>query len=272
MKQYEELTFTDDFMFCRIMQYNEDICKDIVELVIGKKIGGIVRNDRQRPIEITSDGRGVRMDVYLEDDKNTVYNIEMQNGHFRNLGRRARYYQSMIDVDMFGRGCSYDQLKDSYVIFINNEDPFKQGYPIYTIRNKCLEDDTVEYDDGTTKIFVNASSSYDILNKELEAFLNYLSEGNVDSNLTHRIDEKILEAKKNAGWKGDFMTLYEHYQIERAEGREEGREEGRAEGRTEGRAESVDTLMEITQMTLEQACEALKITLEEYKNVKNAHQ
>ena len=41
-KRYEDLTFADDFMFCRIMQYNEEICKGVTELLIGKKIGGIV--------------------------------------------------------------------------------------------------------------------------------------------------------------------------------------------------------------------------------------
>lgn len=263
MKQYEELTFTDDFMFCRIMQYNEDICKDLVELIIGKKIGGIVRNDRQHPIEITADGRGVRMDVYLEDDSNTVYNIEMQNGHFRDLGRRARYYQSMIDVDMFERGCTYDQLKDSYVIFISIIDPFKQNYPIYTIKNKCLEDEHVEYEDGTTKVFVNASGCGK-MNQEMKAFLEYLNSGNAGSNLTHRIDEKILEAKRNSGWKGDFMTLYEHYQIERAEGLAEGLDKGLTQARTQ----AVEALMETMQLSLEQACEALKLSVEDYQAAK----
>ena len=53
IKKYEELTIADDFMFCKLLQNNPDISQEIVELVIGKKIGGIVTADRQRPIEIT---------------------------------------------------------------------------------------------------------------------------------------------------------------------------------------------------------------------------
>lgn len=256
MKRYEELTFTDDFMFCRIMQYNEDICKDLIELIIGRKVGQIVSNDRQRPIEITPDGRGVRMDVYLEDDKNTVYNIEMQNGKLNNLPKRARYYQSMIDVDMFERGASYEELKNSYIIFINSSDPLGKGYPVYTIKNRCLENENVDYDDGTTKIFVNASCTCDIINAELRAFLSYLNMGNADSVLTHRINDKILEAKQNAGWKGEFMTLYEHYQIERSEGREEGRQEALAA--------SVDAMVAKLNMTIEEACDVLDIDIQKY--------
>ena len=68
------------------------------------------------------------------------------------------------------------------------------------------------------------------------------------------------------------MTLYEHYQIERSEGRSEGREEGREEGRTEGRiegrAESVDALIANTDWSLEQACKALNFSVDEYKAAK----
>ena len=38
-KRYEELTFTDDFMFCKVLQNNPDICKELAELILGKKIG-----------------------------------------------------------------------------------------------------------------------------------------------------------------------------------------------------------------------------------------
>ena len=29
VKKYEELTFTDDFMFCKVMQNNPDLCKHL---------------------------------------------------------------------------------------------------------------------------------------------------------------------------------------------------------------------------------------------------
>jgi len=28
----------DDFMFCKVMQNNPDLCKHLIELIIGKKI------------------------------------------------------------------------------------------------------------------------------------------------------------------------------------------------------------------------------------------
>ena len=64
-KRYEELTFADDFMFCKILQNEQDLCKKLVEIILGRKIGEIVQKEKQKCIEITSDGRGVRFDVYL---------------------------------------------------------------------------------------------------------------------------------------------------------------------------------------------------------------
>ena len=35
-KRYEELDFSDDFMFCKILVNNEDICMEMIEM-IGEK-------------------------------------------------------------------------------------------------------------------------------------------------------------------------------------------------------------------------------------------
>ena len=42
------------------------------------KIKDIIFMTEQKPIEITVDARGVRLDVYVEDEANTVYTFENQ--------------------------------------------------------------------------------------------------------------------------------------------------------------------------------------------------
>ena len=59
-KSYEELTFADDFMFCKIMENNQDLCRELTELILGRKIGGILTIDKQKPIEVTADGPRVK--------------------------------------------------------------------------------------------------------------------------------------------------------------------------------------------------------------------
>ena len=51
----------------------------------------------QKSIDLDYDAKGVRLDVYVKDGNNTVYNIEMQAIDTKELPKRSRYYQSMTD-------------------------------------------------------------------------------------------------------------------------------------------------------------------------------
>ena len=67
-KTYEELDFIDDFMFCKILQNNPDLCKELTELIIGKEIGEIITSESQKSIEITADERRERChNTYVEE-------------------------------------------------------------------------------------------------------------------------------------------------------------------------------------------------------------
>ena len=46
------------------------------------------------------DYKGIRLDVYAKDENNTCYNVEMQMTKKPALGRRSRYYQSQMDMDI----------------------------------------------------------------------------------------------------------------------------------------------------------------------------
>ena len=53
------------------------------------------------------------------DDGNTVYDVEVQNRNEKNLGRRTRYYQGIMDVDSLEKGRVYTDLKNSVTIFLS---------------------------------------------------------------------------------------------------------------------------------------------------------
>ena len=150
-KKYEELDFTDNFFFCKILMKNKNLCIELLELILKIKIRDIVFMSEQKPIEITADGKGVRLDVYVEDDENTVYDIEMQPTMQSNLPKRSRYYQGMIDLNLIERGADYNELKKSYVIFICLNDPFDKNLHIYTFENRCDECPELTLGDETTK-------------------------------------------------------------------------------------------------------------------------
>lgn len=71
--------------------------------------------------------KGIRLDIYVKDENNTVYNVEMQRGKNRNLPKRLRYYQGNIDLDLISKVEYYRKLSKSYIIFICTFDLFKAG-------------------------------------------------------------------------------------------------------------------------------------------------
>ena len=63
----------------------------------------------------------------------------MQASNPRNLPKRSRYYQGMIDLNLLQKGEDYNRLKKSYVIFICTEDIFQKKRAIYTFENLCIQ-------------------------------------------------------------------------------------------------------------------------------------
>ena len=125
MKKYEELDITDPFIFAKVMSEKE-LCKPLLENILNIKIRDIVYVDYEETIQMTAKSKGIRLDIYVEDDNNTVFNIEMQTTTYKELPKRSRYYQGIIDLNMIEKDESYDILKESYVIFICTFDFLKK--------------------------------------------------------------------------------------------------------------------------------------------------
>lgn len=89
---YSELKFTDNFIFCKVLENNLDLCKELLELILEIKIKKVVLADKEKTLDVTPDGKSVRLDVYVEDAVGTVYDIEMQVTSKWNLPKRSRYY------------------------------------------------------------------------------------------------------------------------------------------------------------------------------------
>lgn len=66
-------------------------------------------SDKEKAFDVTIEGKSVRLDVYVEDDAGTVYDIEMQVTSNSNLPKRSRYYQSIIDLNSLSKGVKYDK-------------------------------------------------------------------------------------------------------------------------------------------------------------------
>ena len=77
IKPWEELTIQDDYMFKLIMGVKR-ICLSLLQSILHVEIADIHYLETEKSVDARYQGKGIRMDVYVRDDANTVYNIEMQ--------------------------------------------------------------------------------------------------------------------------------------------------------------------------------------------------
>ena len=75
-KPFEDLTISDDFMFCKVMEY-ESICKEFLEMLFTIKIEKITYLSSQNTVTTNSGAKTIRLDVLVKDDAGTSYNVEM---------------------------------------------------------------------------------------------------------------------------------------------------------------------------------------------------
>ncbi len=225
-KTLQELNLGDDFLFAKVMS-DKDICRRIIEKVLDIKIKKIKMPQEQKVIDLLLDSKSVRLDVYVNDEKGTVYNVEMQQGKNINLAKRTRYYQGNIDLDKISKGDDYLTLNKSYVIFICTFDPFGKGRHRYTFENRCLEDLNIGLNDETTKVFLNTSGILNDVDEEMIEFLQYVEQStdevaqNAKSDLVKAINQKVNHVKHDKAMEVQYMTLLERDRLNFEEGRVE---------------------------------------------------
>lgn len=192
-KSYETLDFTDDFLFCKILTTDLSLAKELLEIILNKEIREVKIAEPQKSLKFTPYDRGVRFDVYVNDHDNVVYDIEMQTTEEQDLGRRARYYQGMIDLNMLESGMNFSDLSKSFVIFILKHKPMKvpANLPIYTFRYRCEEDPSVELKDDAVKVLVNAEGPTEALPEKLKNFLLFIRDSKPRDPFTEKLEGRV---------------------------------------------------------------------------------
>ncbi|MBR0099595.1 MAG: PD-(D/E)XK nuclease family transposase, partial [Treponema sp.] len=94
-KSWEELTFADNFLFCKILESEPELCRELIELLLHIKIDHLEQPQSEKTVQESFDAKSVRFDVYTKDDRR-IFDLEMQTTDTKNLPKRARYYQSAI--------------------------------------------------------------------------------------------------------------------------------------------------------------------------------
>ena len=246
-KTLQELTFKDNFMFAAVM-LDEENAKGVVERALGIQIDHVEISYEKSKV-YNPEYKGIRLDVYLKDDKNRHFNVEMQVANTE-IYKRSRYYHSQIDMELLSTGIDYEQLPESYVIFICDFDPIGLGKYKYTRRQSIEEDRDYDYDDGSYTVFLSTiGTNEDEVSQDLVKFLKYvgaeLEESNEDylDEFVKRLQKSVEKIKFDREMGRRYMLFEELMKEEYNAGKAEGLELGKAEGLELGKAEGLEAAL-----------------------------
>lgn len=237
IEDWNSLTITNRFMFYKVFTTYPDVCKRMLEILLGIKIAKIEYPKGERVFEIDYDAHSVRLDIFTQD-KNHLYDIEMQVESEEDLPERARYYQGIMDSASLKPGEPYKNLKDSIVIFICLSDPFGRGEAKYEFENLDVKNGKSKLGDRTKKIFFNVAK-YDKItdDEELRTLLGYFSASKTDSVFTASLEKLVKIARHNEQWRQTYMTLERWKYYTEREGIRKGIQTGILQGIQQQKAE-----------------------------------
>lgn len=226
-KTLKDLTMKDNFMFGAVMSIEEN-CIGFLEMVLGFQVERVIIS-REKSLVYHPEYRGVRLDIYAKDENHTHYNVEMQVKKRENLGKRSRYYHSQIDMECLTQGAAYDELPNTFVIFVCDFDPFDQELYCYTFRSECQEDLSVELQDGSVTIFLSTAgkNSKDVPS-ELVKFLKFIasdlegSKADFEDSYVEQLQNSVNKIKSDREMGERYMIFEEMLREERQEGLEAG--------------------------------------------------
>ena len=257
--KWSKMTLKNSYMFRLVMEKN-NLCKPLIERILGIKIKSLSYVEPEKSFEAKLRTKGIRLDLFVIDEDGVAYDIEMQmdNSYKQFLGKRSRYYVSLMDNGALKKDEPYSKLRKSYVIFICTFDPFGKGLAKYTFNAICNEDHSLVLDDGVTRVFINTEGDRHKISKELANLIDYISTGDVTDDYTRQLDEKVKELRNDTGEEVSYMTYMQTIMENRAMAYEEGLSQGIDQAKQETALNMLkdgfpaETIIKYTKLTLEQ--------------------
>lgn len=237
----KDLNLMDKFLFDEAME-DKDNMKTLLDIVLGQDTHLKYPPQTEKEFRNSKENRQIRLDVYAIDEDDVVYDTEPQKQNTKNLPKRSRLYQGLIDSNLLPPGSiDFNALNTVIIIMIMPFDLF--GYELYqyTFRMKCEEISELELEDGATRIFLNSHGKHpEFVNPELIELLEYMEKSTdtvakkCESKRIHQMHERITKLKSSKEMEIKYMQKWEEKEIERQEAYAEGERVGEKRGHTEG--------------------------------------
>lgn len=202
--------------------------------------------------------RSIKLDIRAVDTEGRVMDIEIQRSEQGTGVRRARFHSSMIDRTLLAKGDDFEDLVDTYVIFITEKDKFGAGLPLYHVERTIPELNHAAFGDGTHIICVNGE--FRDLENPIGRLMHDMNCTDADEMLNPLLAEEVRYLKETEGGRVQMCRAFEEIAFEAAK--------EAAEKATHEKA--IDTalrMIALDQMSLETIAQCVDLPLGEVKEL-----
>ena len=158
-EKLKQLTLFDAILFRKVFDLNIPAAETLLRI--------IMENDKIKVTECKTEytvtglaSHSVQLDLLAKDENGRFFNVEVQTDSSGAPPQRARYYSDAVDTGHFPKGEDYNNLFDTYVIFITKEDVLGKGLPIYHVK-RTIDETGDAFNDGSYIIYVNGELTND---------------------------------------------------------------------------------------------------------------
>ena len=257
LQRIKELRLMDDDFFSEALDGKTKAVEYILNTILERD--DIKVKSTKAQVEYKSaTKRSIKLDIQAEDVHGKLMDIEIQRSDRGSGVRRARFHSSMIDRTLLSKGEDFEDLVDTYVIFITENDKFGKGVPLYHIERRIKEMDNALFGDGAHILYVNGE--YRNLEHPVGSLMHDFNCKDAKDMVNPLLAEEVRYLKETEGGQNQMCRLLEEMRNEAAE---KAKAEGRAEGNYEkavntalkmllrGR-DSIEEIAEITGLSLEE--------------------
>ena len=156
LAEIERMRLMDDDFMSKCLENAPECIELMLQIILGKKDLKVIKSQTEYPIK-SLQGRGVRFDVFARDSEGKEYDIEIQRANKGAEPRRARYNSALMDANALKSSDDFGRLRDTYVIFITENDVMGDGQDAYSYL-RIEERSGKRLGDGTHIIYVNGAT------------------------------------------------------------------------------------------------------------------
>ena len=249
----------DDFMRC-IFRDNIPLAQFVLRIITGMDDLVITGLETQKDMKRLIGARSICLDAYGHDSEGRKYDLEIQRSDYGAGTHRARYHSSAMDIENLDAGQEFDELPDTYTIFITEHDVFGRGAAFYPIERMNLVTNE-PFGDGEHILYVNGAYRDE---SDIGKLMHDFSCCDPDDMNFDVIKDATRYYKENEEGVAFMCRAFEETRKEGiaiglAQGLEQGLEQGLAQGEEKERIKNIKQLMKTLSLTAKQAMDALMI-------------